>query len=184
MGQEIRRASIPLQVPQSALFQGGPIILVFTSCPHGTHTMDMDIAFYMLFVVVVLYASAIVWDKKIVFSYADCANKSTIADESEDDEMLTKSRWVLMASKMNAAVVYYIKRDARCRRGRSPSRSSRSISSGRGSPSGSERSSRIRSSFPVRNGREDKSIREIHKLRSWKTFNGFEQLSFQSTWME
>lgn len=129
--------------------------------------MDIVLAFHTLFFIAVLSVIRIVWAKKFALLY-------TKANESEYEYMSRNSRWILLASKLHAADIYYIKRTARCRRGRSPSRSF-SSSSGINddqSSEGSFRQMRTTSSVSMQERKEMKSMREICKLRAWKSFNG------------
>ncbi len=66
--------------------------------------------------------------------------------------------WYLLSTKLNAAHVYYVKRTARCRRGRSPSQAS---------SNGLFRMKRTLSSRSF----NTKSMREIQKLRAWSSFS-------------
>ena len=71
----------------------------------------------------------------------------------------TISSWQLLVSKASAAHVYYVKRTARCRSGRSPSRFS----------SADESFHRQRSMSSA--SFHEKPMREIQRIRSWNSFH-------------
>ena len=74
----------------------------------------------------------------------------------------TSVAWTLLSTKLVAAHVYYVKRTARCRKGRSPS-------STRSSSSKSSTRNLYSSSFTLA-GKSFDSSEKTHRLRAWSSW--------------